>query len=62
MEGTFSKPLDMGNGNIIQPTGKKFILSMSTIDHRIDGKMIEEYLHRDNKSMMKQLVWRSKFL
>lgn len=55
MEGTFSKPLDMGNGKIIQPTGKKFKLSMSTIGHWKDGKMIEEYLHWDNQSMMKQI-------
>ena len=41
MEGTFSKPMDMGNGKIIQPTGKKFKLSMSTIGHWKDGKMIE---------------------
>ncbi|GAB4092109.1 ester cyclase [Flaviaesturariibacter terrae] len=55
MEGTFSKPMDLGNGKIIQPTGKKFKLSMSTIGHWKDGKMIEEYLHWDNYTMMKQI-------
>lgn len=55
MEGTFSKPMAMGNGKVIQPTGKKFKLSMSTIAHWKDGKMIEEYLHWDNYSMMKQI-------
>lgn len=55
MEGTFSKPMDLGNGKVIQPTGKKFKLSMSTIGHWKDGKMIEEYLHWDNQSFMKQI-------
>lgn len=55
MEGTFSKPMDLGNGKSIPPTGKKFKLSMSTIGHWKDGKMIEEYLHWDNQSLMKQI-------
>ena len=55
MEGTFSKPLDLGNGKTIPPTGKKFKLTMSTIAHWKDGKMIEEYLHWDNQSLLKQI-------
>jgi len=55
MEGTFSKPMDIGNGKTISPTGKKFKLTMSTIGHWKDGKMIEEYLHWDNHAMMKQI-------
>jgi hypothetical protein len=55
MEGTFSKPMVVGNGKTIQPTGKKFHLSMSTIGHWKGGKMIEEYLFWDNQTMMKQL-------
>ena len=55
MEGTFSKPMDLGKGKTIPPTGKKFKLSMSTIGHWKDGKMVEEYLHWDNLSLMKQI-------
>src|SRR5690242_15297388 len=55
MEGTFSKPIDIGNGKTIPPTGKKFKLTMSTIGHWKDGKMFEEYLHWDNQAMMKQI-------
>lgn len=55
MEGTFSKPMPIGDGKFIQPTGKKFKLSMSTIGHWRDGKMIEEYLFWDNQSFMKQI-------
>jgi predicted ester cyclase len=55
MEGTFSKPMNIGNGKTIPPTGKKFKLSMSTIGHWKDGKMIEEYLFWDNQSFMKQI-------
>jgi len=55
MEGTFSNPMPIGNGKTIPPTGKKFKLSMSTIGHWKDGKMIEEYLFWDNQSFMKQI-------
>jgi hypothetical protein len=55
MEGTFSRPMDLGNGKTIPPTNKKFRLSMSTIAHWKGGKMVEEYLHWDNQSLMKQI-------
>jgi hypothetical protein len=55
MEGTFSKPMDAGNGKVIQPTGKKFKLRMCTIGHWSGGKMIEEHLFWDNQAMMKQI-------
>ena len=55
MEGTFSKPMPVGNGKTIPPTNKKFKLSMATIGHWKDGKMVEEYLFWDNQSFMKQV-------
>lgn len=55
MEGTFSKPMPMGNGKFIQPTGKKFKLSMATIGHWKEGKMIAEHLFWDNQAFMKQI-------
>ena len=55
MEGTFSKPMPIGKDKTIPPTNKKFKLSMSTIGHWKDGKMIEEYLFWDNQSFMKQI-------
>lgn len=55
MEGTFSQPMPIGNGKTIPATNKKFKLSMSTIGHWKDGKMIEEYLFWDNQSFMKQI-------
>jgi predicted ester cyclase len=55
LEGTFSKPMPIGNGKTIAPTGKKFKLRMSTIGHWKDGKMIEEYLFWDNQAFMKQI-------
>ena len=55
LEGTFSKPMPIGNGRTIPPTGKKFKLSMCTVGHWKDGKMIEEYLFWDNQSFMKQI-------
>ncbi|HXH17650.1 MAG TPA: ester cyclase [Chitinophagales bacterium] len=55
MEGTFSQPMPIGNGKTIPPTGKKFKLSMATIAHWKEGKMIEEYLFWDNQSFMNQI-------
>jgi len=56
MEGTFSKPMPIGKGKSIPPTGKHFKLSMATIGHwGADAKMTEEYLFWDNQSFMKQV-------
>ncbi len=55
LEGTFSQPMPAGNGKTIPPTNKKFNLSMCTVGHWKDGKMIEEYLFWDNQALMKQI-------
>jgi len=55
MEGTFSKPMPVGGGKTIPPTGKKFKLAMVTIGHWKDDKMVEEYLFWDNQAFMKQI-------
>ncbi|HTK81258.1 MAG TPA: ester cyclase [Bacteroidota bacterium] len=56
MEGTFSKPMPIGGGKSIPPTGKTFKLSMCTIGHwGADGKMSEEFLFWDNQAFMKQI-------
>ena len=55
MIGTFSKPMPVGNGKFIQPTGKSFSLPMCTIGHWKDGVMVEEWLYWDNQTYMKQI-------
>jgi hypothetical protein len=55
MEGTFSKPMPMGNGKTIPPTNKKFKLGMATIARWENGKMVEEHLFWDNQAFMKQI-------
>ena len=55
MEGTFSKPMPIGNGKFIQPTEKSFKLPMCTIGHWKDGVMIEEFLFWDNQTYMNQI-------
>jgi hypothetical protein len=55
MEGTFTKPMPIGNGKFIQPTGKSFKLPMATIGIWKDGVMIEESLYWDNQTYMNQL-------
>ncbi|RTL57640.1 MAG: polyketide cyclase [Sphingobacteriales bacterium] len=56
MEGTFSKPMPIGGGKTIPPTGKHFKLSMATVGHwGPDNLMTEEYLFWDNQFFMKQI-------
>lgn len=55
-EGTFTKPMPIGNGQFIQPTGKAFKIPMATIGiWGPDGTMIEEHLFFDNQIYMKQI-------
>src|ERR1041385_5690906 len=53
--GTFSKPMPVGKGKTIKPTGKSFKLPMCTGGHWKDGKMIAENLYWDNEAFMKQI-------
>lgn len=54
-EGTFTKPMPIGNGKFIQPTGKAFKMPMCTIGHWKNGIMIEESLFWDNQTYMNQI-------
>ncbi len=56
MEGTFTKPMPIGDGKFIDPTNKSFKINMVTIGLWNDeGVMYEEYLFWDNLTFMKQL-------
>ena len=56
MEGTFTKPMKLADGNEIAPTGKAFRIRMATVSHwGQDGLMDEEYLFWDNQTYMSQL-------
>lgn len=56
MVGTFTKPMPIGNGKFIQPTGKKVDLPMNTVAHWNDaGLMDHEWLFWDNQAFMTQL-------
>jgi hypothetical protein len=56
MEGTFTRPMPIGDGKSIPPTGKSFRLAMATIGQwSADGVMVAEYLFWDNQTFMKQI-------
>ncbi|MGD0276263.1 MAG: ester cyclase [Syntrophales bacterium] len=55
MTGTFTKPMPIGDGKFIQPTGKAFSLPMCTVGHWKDGVMTEEWLFLDGATYMKQM-------
>ncbi|HLF14402.1 MAG TPA: ester cyclase [Bacteroidota bacterium] len=54
-EGTFTKPMPIGNGMSIPPTGKSFKMPMATIGVWENGVMREEHLFWDNQTYMKQI-------
>jgi hypothetical protein len=55
LEGTFTKPMDIGGGKSIPPTGKAYRIPMATLGHwGKDGIMFEEYLFWDNGEFTKQ--------
>jgi hypothetical protein len=56
LEGTFTKPMAIGDGKFIEPTGKAYRIPMATIGHwNKDGIMFEEFLFWDNGAFMKQI-------
>ena len=55
MEGTFSRPMKLPNGQVIAPTGKRFKLEMATFGRWENGVMVEEWLFWDNQTFMKQI-------
>lgn len=55
MEGTFSRPMPIGDGKTIAPTNKSFKLAMTTIGRWENGVMVEEWLFWDNQAFMKQV-------
>lgn len=55
MTGTFTKPMPIGGGKFIEPTGKSFSLPMCTVGIWKEGVMTEEYLFWDNQTYMNQL-------
>ena len=55
MQGTFTKPMTLPDGHVIQPTGKAFSLPMCTVGHWKNGTMDAEYLFWDTGIYMKEL-------
>lgn len=54
-EGTFTKPMPIGGGKFIQPTGKAFKMPMATIGIWENGEMTSEHLFWDNQTYMNQI-------
>lgn len=56
IEGTFTKPMPIGDGKSLPPTGKAYKLRMVTVGHWTkDGVMDVEYLMWDNQEFMKEI-------
>jgi hypothetical protein len=56
LEGTFTEPMPIGNGQTIPPTGQAFRIRMATIGRwNNQGVMDEEYLFWDNKEFYRQI-------
>jgi len=55
MTGTFSRPMPVGEGKTVPPTGKAFKLTMVTIGHWKGSTMDHEWLFWDNHEFMRQI-------
>lgn len=55
MTGTFSRPMPLGGGKTLAPTGKSFRLQMATIGHWTGNTMDHEWLFWDNQAFMRQI-------
>ncbi|AGH50510.1 hypothetical protein G432_13955 [Sphingomonas sp. MM-1] len=56
IDGTFTKPMVLADGKVIQPTGKSYHLPMATLGRwNKEGTMDEEYLFWDNAALMRQI-------
>jgi hypothetical protein len=56
LDGTFTKPMVLPNGKVIQPTGKAYHLPMATLGHwNKEGTMSEEFLFWDNATLMQEI-------
>ncbi len=55
LEGTFTKPMPLAGGKVVQPTGKAFKLRMATVGRWQGGVMVEEFLFWDNATFMRQI-------
>ena len=55
IDGTFTKAMQLPDGQVVPPTGKRFHLPMATLGHWRNGVMFEEFLYWDNASLTKQI-------
>ncbi|MCA9662863.1 MAG: ester cyclase [Myxococcales bacterium] len=55
LEGTFTEPMPIGDGQVIEPTGKAFVIPMATVARWENGTMAEEWLYWDNHLFLTQL-------
>lgn len=54
-EGTFMRPMTTSDGTIIQPTGRRYLMSHCSLNKWNDNKIIESYVFYDVAVMMKQI-------
>jgi SnoaL-like polyketide cyclase len=55
LTGTFTKPMPIGEGKFIEPTGNRIAVGMVTVGHWTNGTMDHEWLFWDSGDFMKQL-------
>ena len=55
VEGTFTEPMILSDGTVIEPTGNKFKFNMVTIAKWENEQITEEYLYWDNAEIARQM-------
>lgn len=55
MTGTFTRPMTVGDGKVIQPTGRAFSLPVCAVCRWKGGDIVEKWLYWDNSTFLRQL-------
>lgn len=56
LSGSFSGPMKAADGTVIQPTGRPFVTTFTTIARWKDDRIIEEYVLYDRQDIMRQIM------
>ena len=55
LTGTFTGPLELPDGTVIEPSRRFFEVMFSAIARWHNGRIVEEYLKYDNGSFLQQI-------
>ncbi len=56
LAGTFTQPLPLPDGSVVEPTGKSFLIFFTTIARWQNDQMVDEYVLFDQQDLVRQVT------